>query len=81
MFQFLTEVVFIGVLAGSIGVAIGLISVQALNGPLGVEVSGYVMSTSILMDLAFTIAIGIVAGLYPSRRAARLDVVDAMRFE
>jgi putative ABC transport system permease protein len=81
MFQFLTEAVFISVLAGSLGVLIGLGSVQSLKGPLGVEISGYVMSTSILMDLCFTIAIGIIAGLYPSRRAARLDVVDAMRFE
>ena len=81
MAQFLSEAIFISVLACSIGVVIGLVSVQALKGPLGVEVSGYVMSKSILMDLAFTIAIGIIAGLYPSRRAARLDVVDAMRFE
>jgi putative ABC transport system permease protein len=81
MFQFLTESVFISFLAGILGVALGLLSVQLLKGPLGVEVSGYVMSSSILMDLAFTLTIGVVAGLSPSLKASRLDPVTAMRFE
>jgi len=81
MLQFLTEAIFVSILSGTLGVIIGVAAVQSLKGPLGVEISGYVMSTSILMDLAFTVAIGIAAGLYPSRRAARLDVVTAMRFE
>jgi putative ABC transport system permease protein len=81
MLQFLTESVFISVLAGMVGVAIGLISVELLRGYLDVEVSFYVMSSSILLDLAVTIAIGIIAGLYPSIQASRLDAVTAMRFE
>ncbi len=81
MAQFLTESVFISLLSGFLGVAIGLISVQFLKGPLGVEVSGYAMSSSIVLDLAFTITIGVVSGLYPSLKASRLDPVTAMRFE
>jgi len=81
MAQFLTESVLISVLAGTLGVLIGLSAVQFLKGPLGVEVSGYVMSMSIVLDLSFTIAIGVVAGLYPSLKASRLDPVTAMRFE
>jgi putative ABC transport system permease protein len=81
MLQFLTESCLISILAGLLGVVIGLASVQLLKGPLGVEVSAYVMSTSILLDLGFTIAIGIIAGMYPSLQASRLDVVTAMRFE
>lgn len=81
MLQFLTESVFISVLAGVVGVIIGLFSVELLSGYLDVEASVYVMSSSILMDFAVTIAIGIIAGLYPSIQASRLDVVTAMRFE
>lgn len=81
MAQFLTESVLISVLAGIAGVVVGLAAVQLLSGPLQVEVSGYVLSTSILLDLSFTIAIGIIAGLYPSLKASRLDAVSAMRFE
>jgi putative ABC transport system permease protein len=81
MAQFLTESVFISLLAGSVGVAIGLASVQLLKGPIGVEVSGYAMSSSVVLDLVFTITIGVVSGLYPSLKASRLDPVTAMRFE
>jgi putative ABC transport system permease protein len=81
MLQFLTESVFISVLAGTLGVIIGLISVEVIGGYLDVEPSAYVMSSSILLDFAVTVAIGIIAGLYPSIQASRLDVVTAMRFE
>jgi putative ABC transport system permease protein len=81
MAQFLTESVLISLISGGIGVIIGLAAVQILRGPLQVEVSGYVMSSSILLDLMFTLSIGIIAGLYPSLKASRLDPVSAMRFE
>jgi len=81
MAQFLTESVFISMLAGLLGVMIGLVSIQSLKGPLGVDISGYAVSNSILLDLVFTLAIGVVAGMYPSRQASRLDPVTAMRFE
>ncbi len=81
MLQFLTESVFISCLAGALGVLIGLVSVEALSSYLDVEVSAYVMSSSILLDFAVTVAIGIIAGMYPSIQASRLDVVTAMRFE
>jgi len=79
--QFLSESVLISLIAGVAGVLAGLVLVNALKGPLGVEVSSYVMSVSILIDLVFTVSIGVFAGLYPSAQASRLDVVTAMRFE
>jgi len=79
--QFLTEAVMISLVSGILGVIGGLTAVQALKGSLGVEVSAYVMSTSIFVDLAFTVMIGVFAGMYPSAQASRLDVVTAMRFE
>jgi len=81
LMQFLTESVFVSLLAGGAGVAIGVLAVQMLKGPLGAEVSGYVMSSSILLDLIFTISIAMWAGIHPARQAAGLDPVTAMRFE
>jgi len=81
LMQFLTEAVLVSLLAGSFGVMVGVAAVQVLKGPLGVEISSYVMSSSILLDLVFTVSVGIVAGLYPARRAASLDPVTSMRFE
>ncbi len=81
MIQFLLESLLISVSSGFIGVCLGIATVQLLKGPLGVDISNYVISTSILVDITFTFAIGIWAGIYPSRMASRLDAVTAMRFE
>ena len=81
MAQFLTESVFISLFAGVIGAIGGLMSVQVLKGPLGVEVSPLMMTLSVLGGLVFTVFLGVVSGLYPSIRASRLDSVSAMRFE
>ncbi len=81
LLQFLTESVLISFVAGSLGVALGVVSVQLLKGRLDVEVSTIVMTTSIIVGLVFTFLLGVVSGLYPSIRASRLDSVTAMRFE
>ncbi len=81
LYQFMTESVLVSFIAGVSGVILGLGLIYGLKGPLGVEVSGYIMSVSILVDLVVTVVIGVLAGIYPSRQASRLDVVSAMRFE
>jgi hypothetical protein len=35
----------------------------------------------VLLDLLFTIAIGVAVGLYPSAEASRMDVINAMRLD
>ncbi len=81
LLQFLTESVFISFFAGGAGVIIGSLGVQVLKGVLDVEVSGFVMISSISVGLAFTAFLGIASGLYPSVKASRMDSVSAMRFE
>ncbi len=81
LLQFLTESGLISLFAGAIGVAAGILAVQLLKDPLGVDVSNLMMFTSIMIGLVFTICLGIISGLYPSIRASRLDSVTAMRFE
>jgi putative ABC transport system permease protein len=79
--QFIMEAIFVSSLAGIIGTLVGIVSVYILRYPLGVEISYYVMSLSIWLDMFFTLAVGIAAGFYPALQASRLDVVTAMRFE
>jgi putative ABC transport system permease protein len=81
LLQFLTESGLISLFAGAIGVAAGILSVQLLKEPLGVDVSNIMMFSSVFAGLLFTICLGVVSGLYPSIRASRLDSVTAMRFE
>lgn len=79
--QFILESTMVSVIAGLIGILGGLISVVILKELLGVSVSGAVLSTSIFVDLALTVSIGVFAGWYPSKQAGQLDIVSAMRFE
>jgi len=81
LMQFLMESGLIGMFAGAIGVAVGVLLVQLLKHVIGVDVSNLTMFFSVVAGLAFTICLGIVSGLYPSMRASRLDAVTAMRFE
>lgn len=79
--QFILESVMVSVIAGVIGVIGGMVTVTCLKELLDVSVSGMVLSSSILVDLALTVSIGVFAGWYPSQQAGRLDIVSAMRFE
>ena len=81
LLQFLTEATFLGCISGLIGVTAGITGVLLLKNVLTVTVSTMVLSFSVVAGLIFTIALGIISGLYPSVRASRLDPVDAMRFE
>jgi putative ABC transport system permease protein len=81
LMQFLTESGLIGMFAGTIGVAAGILLVQLLKHVLGVDVSNLMMFFSVVAGLILTICLGIVSGLYPSMRASRLDPVTSMRFE
>jgi putative ABC transport system permease protein len=81
LLQFLLEAILISFFAGAIGVMTGVISVQALKGPLGVDVSSVMLLAGVIGGLLFTVCLGIISGIYPSIRASRLDSVTAMRFE
>ncbi len=81
LLQFLLEAVLISLIAGVIGVALGIFSVNFLKGPLGVEISASMLTLSILLGLFFTLMLGIVSGIYPSLKASRMDSVTAMKFE
>ena len=79
--QFILESTMVSVAAGLIGIVGGLIAVVISKELLDVSVSGAVLSSSIFVDLALTVSIGIFAGWYPSKQAGQLDIVSAMRFE
>jgi len=79
--QFMLESVIVSLSSGICGVLGGMLAVNILRRFLDLGVSSYVMGVSVLMDLSFTLLIGIAAGAYPSRQACRLDIVLALRFE
>ncbi|MBI5252332.1 MAG: ABC transporter permease [Desulfomonile tiedjei] len=79
--QFAVECVLVSLISGSLGGFLGILVSLALKQLFGLEMSVYVLSVSVLLDLCITTAIGFLAGSYPSRVASRLDIVTAMRFD
>ena len=83
MFQFFVEGAFLTLLSGTIGIglAAGLMALLAgVNLGDGFDPPKLVASTAALAVVSLTVA-GVVAGLYPARRAAMLQPVEALRKE
>jgi putative ABC transport system permease protein len=83
MFQFFTEGAFLTLLSGGIGIggAAGLMALMAkLPAAPGFDPPKLVWFSAIIALCSLTLA-GVVAGLYPARKAAMLQPVDALRKE
>ena len=77
--QFITESMIMCLVGGVIGVILGI----AL-GAFGAELLGYAASPSlesILVSLLFSLAIGLFFGYYPANKAAKMNPIEALRYE
>jgi putative ABC transport system permease protein len=75
--QFLTEAVIVSLCGGLLGILAGL---AATHHPLG-EIRPEGSVAAVLAALTVSVAVGIVSGVYPAERAARLTPIDALRYE
>lgn len=82
--QFLSEAVMVTVFGGISGIIIG-VSVSYLisfvAGLLGFAWKFVVPAYSVILAVGFSVACGLIFGLYPARRAADLDPIEALRRE
>lgn len=79
MLQFLLEAVFLAATGGLIGLLGG--AALAKIGSLIAGVDLHVTLPYILLALFVSTAVGVLSGLYPARKAARMDPVEALRAE
>jgi putative ABC transport system permease protein len=79
LWQFLVEAATLTFLGGAIGIVAGLGAGEVLKVALNLESAVPLWSAGVAA--AVSIAIGLVFGLYPANRAARMDPVEALRHE
>jgi macrolide transport system ATP-binding/permease protein len=79
LFQFLIESIVMTVIGGIIGILLGVVVAMALASFAGwvVKITMY----SILLSTFFSTAIGLIFGIFPARKAAKLNPIEALRFE
>ncbi len=79
LLQFLVEAVVISFFGGLIGIGLGAGVSTFLSSVQGWAVK--LSPTSVLVAFLFSAATGIFFGWYPARKAARLNPIDALRYE
>jgi putative ABC transport system permease protein len=77
--QFLVEAVTLSLIGGLVGIALGIGTAMAIANFAGWRV--LLSPEAVGLAVAFAFVIGVFFGFYPARKAARLNPVEALRFE
>jgi len=79
LLQFLIESVTLALLGGMLGVLGGIIVAKGVTAIIGMPSS--IKLWAVLAGLTVAASVGVFFGVYPARKAARLDPIEALRFE
>ena len=79
MSQFLIESLVLSLSGGIIGILLGWLGSDAISGAMGIV--GVITPKMLGLATGISIMVGVVFGVYPAMRAARLKPIDALRYE
>ena len=79
LLQFLIEALTLGAIGGVVGIAIGVGAAFAIANAAGWTI--YVSPQAVLTAVAFSVGVGLIFGMWPARRAAMMDPIDALRHD
>ncbi len=77
--QFLVEAITLSIIGGVVGILLGI--GLALGVTRFVDFNAVVQPQAIALAVGFSAAVGLFFGLYPARRASKLNPIEALRFE
>ena len=80
LMQFLIESVVLSLIGGLLGIAIGALAAWGIS-QLQSDLTAVVTPQSIILATSFSAAVGLFFGIYPATRAARLNPIEALRYE
>ncbi|MFA4836775.1 MAG: FtsX-like permease family protein, partial [Dehalococcoidia bacterium] len=84
LMQFLLEASSISIIGGLIGIGVGIGTSRLLSGSITLSsstIETVITPDTIIVAFFVALAVGIVSGIYPAMRAARLNPIDALRYE
>lgn len=79
LMQFLVESLVLSMIGGIIGILLGIGGAKMISRMAGWQTS--IAPDAILLAFCFAAAVGIFFGIYPARKAARLNPIEALRYE
>jgi putative ABC transport system permease protein len=79
--QFLSEALCLSAAAALLGTGLGRIMMEIMGAMIGSRPQEDLFFLSFCLAFAFAVILGVGAGLYPSLRASRMEVVSAIRYE